>query len=94
MLHADLSETASSTNPIDLERLDTLTDVCSAINTTVNILDDLLTFEKMESGKRSHMDSPPSISHPALTLTLNLNLILKKRPSRNSRLDGVAFRRR
>ena len=51
MLHAELSETASCTNPIDTERLDTLTDVCSAINTTVSILDDLLTFEKMESGK-------------------------------------------
>ena len=50
MLHAELSVTAS-TNPVDEERLDTLTDVCSAIQTTVDILNDLLTFEKMESGK-------------------------------------------
>jgi signal transduction histidine kinase len=53
MLHAELTVTAS-TNPVDAERLDTLTDVCSAIQTTVDILNDLLTFEKMESGKNYH----------------------------------------
>ena len=53
MLQAQLSATAS-TNPIDEERLDTVNDVCTAINTTVDILDDLLTFEKMESGKYSY----------------------------------------
>ena len=47
LLHAELSVT-SSTNPVDEERLDTLNDVCSAISTTVDILNDLLTFEKME----------------------------------------------
>ena len=52
MLHAELSASAS-TNPVDEERLDTLSDVCSAIQTTVEILNDLLTFEKMESGKNS-----------------------------------------
>ena len=56
MLHAELSATAS-TNPVDEERLDTLTDVCSAIQTTVDILNDLLTFEKMDSGKNSPIDS-------------------------------------
>ena len=52
MLHAELSATAS-TNPADEERLDTLTDVCTAIQTTVDILNDLLTFEKMDSGKNN-----------------------------------------
>ena len=56
MLHAELSVTAR-TNPVDEERLDTLTDVCSAIQTTVDILNDLLTFEKMDSGKNSPIDS-------------------------------------
>ena len=55
LLHAELSATAS-TNPVDEERLDTLTDVCSAIQTTVDILNDLLTFEKMDSGKNLHID--------------------------------------
>ena len=55
MLHAELTATAS-TNPVDEERLDTLTDVCSAIQTTVDILNDLLTFEKMDSGKNLHID--------------------------------------
>ena len=47
MLQEELSATAS-TNPVDEERLDTLNDVCSAISTTVDILNDLLTFEKLE----------------------------------------------
>ena len=64
MLYAELSASAS-TNAIDEERLDTVTDVCSAINTTVSILDDLLTFEKMESGKKS--PSPNCSNPPALT---------------------------
>ena len=64
MLQAELSATAS-TNPVDEERLDTITDVCSAINTTISILDDLLTFEKMESGKYSiYLMSKPSLANP------------------------------
>ena len=63
MLQAELSATAS-TNPIDEERLDTITDVCSAINTTISILDDLLTFEKMESGKCSIFPVPMPSSIP------------------------------
>ena len=47
LLQAEFSASAS-TNPVDEERLDTLNDVCSAITTTVDILNDLLTFEKME----------------------------------------------
>ena len=47
MLQEELTSTAS-TNPVDEERLDTLNDVCSAIATTVDILNDLLMFEKME----------------------------------------------
>ena len=47
MLQEELSASAT-TNPVDEERLDTLNDVCSAISTTVDILNDLLTFEKME----------------------------------------------
>ena len=43
-----MASAASSTNAVDIERLDTLNDVCSAISTTVDILNDLLTFEKME----------------------------------------------
>ena len=47
MLQEELSASAV-TNAIDEERLDTLNDVCTAISTTVDILNDLLTFEKME----------------------------------------------
>ena len=47
MLQEELTSTAS-TNPVDEERLDILNDVCSAISTTVDILNDLLTFEKVE----------------------------------------------
>ena len=47
MLQEELSASVT-TSPIDKERLDTLNDVCSAISTTVDILNDLLTFEKME----------------------------------------------
>jgi len=60
MLQAELLATAS-TNPIDEERLDTVNDVCSAINTTINILDDLLTFEKMESGKFHSLSLIPTL---------------------------------
>ena len=47
MLQEELTFSAK-TNPVDEERLDTLNDVCSAISTTVDILNDLLLFEKME----------------------------------------------
>ena len=47
LLQADLT---MSTRPEDIERLDTLNDVALSITTTVDILNDLLSFEKMESG--------------------------------------------
>ena len=39
-----------STRPEDIDRLDTLNDVALSITTTVDILNDLLSFEKLESG--------------------------------------------
>ena len=47
LLQADLT---MSTRPEDIDRLDTLNDVALSITTTVDILNDLLSFEKLESG--------------------------------------------